>query len=48
MISPDRLPVVGDTWTDGLVGFHLRLGKHYHSRTDWLIYMDAVKKLLNK
>ena len=44
MISPDRLPVVGDVWTDGGVGFHLRAGKHYHSRTDWLIYMDAVKK----
>ena len=48
MISPDRLPVLGDTWTDGTVGFHLRAGKHYHSRTDWLVYMDAVKKLLKK
>ncbi len=48
MVSPDRLPVEGDTWTDGNVGFHLRKGKHYHSRTDWLIYMDAVKKLLKK
>lgn len=48
MISPDRLPVVGDVFTDGNVGFHLRTGKHYHSRTDWLIYMDAVKKLFEK
>ena len=48
MISPDRLPVVGDVFTDGNVGFHLRTGKHYHSRTDWLVYMDAVKKLFKR
>lgn len=44
LISSDRLPVCGDIFTDGEVGFHLRSGKHYHSRTDWLIYMDSVKK----
>ncbi len=44
LITPDRLPVCYDTLTDGEVGFHLRAGSHYHSRTDWLIYMDAVKK----
>ena len=44
IVCEDRLPVVGDVFTDGDVGFHLRSGKHYHSRTDWLVYMDAVKK----
>lgn len=46
IITPDKLPECGDALTDGDVGFHLRKGTHYHSRTDWLIYMDAVKKLL--
>ena len=48
MISPDKMPEVGDVFTDGNVGFHLRAGKHFHSRTDWLVYMDAVKKYLRK
>jgi hypothetical protein len=48
IITPDRLPVCGDIFTDGDVGFHLRAGKHYHSRTDWLVYMDAVKKYLSR
>ena len=48
MITPDKLPECGDTLTDGNVGFHLRKGKHFHSRTDWLIYMDAVKKYLQR
>ncbi len=43
LIAPDRLPVCGDAFTKGEVGFHLRKGKHFHSRNDWLIYMDAVK-----
>lgn len=44
LIAPDRMPICGDIFTDGCVGFHLREGKHYHSRTDWLIYMEALKK----
>ena len=44
IVTEDRLPVCGDILTEGGVGFHLRSGKHYHSRTDWLIYMDAVEK----
>lgn len=48
IITPDKLPECGDTLTQGRLGFHLRAGKHYHSRTDWLIYMSAVKKYLNR
>ena len=48
LITPDRLPECGDTVTDGDVGFHLRKGTHYHSRTDWLVYMDAAKKYLRR
>lgn len=46
-ITPDRLPLREDVFTDGEVGFHLRTGKHYHSRTDWLVYMNAIKKAFN-
>ena len=45
-VAPDCYPKVGDNLNDGEVGFHLRAGKHYHSRTDWLAYMDSVKKYL--
>jgi hypothetical protein len=44
LLSPDRLPVCGDEFIDGNVGFHLRKGKHYHSRSDWQVYLTAVKK----
>ncbi len=47
-VSLDRLPVCGDIFIDGEVGFHLRTGKHYHSRDDWHVYMDAIKKRLKK
>ena len=47
-ITPDKMPECGDIFTDGDVGFHLRAGKHFHSRTDWLVYMDAVKKYLSR
>ena len=48
LITPDKIPECGDTLIEGDVGFHLRAGKHYHSRTDWLVYMDAVKKYLSR
>ena len=46
MICPDRLPVCGDVFVDGEVGFHLRAGTHYQSREDWNVYMSALKKKL--
>lgn len=46
LATPDRMPECGDILTDGYVGFHLRAGSHFHSRTDWLVYMDAVKRIL--
>ena len=48
VIVKDRLPVVGDIFIDGEVGFHLRDGKHFFSRSDWLVYLAAEKKFLNK
>ncbi|MBE5732531.1 MAG: hypothetical protein E7353_05765 [Clostridiales bacterium] len=46
LICPDRLPVCGDVFTEGEVGFHLRAGTHYQSREDWNVYMSALKKKL--
>ena len=43
IVTPNRLPVCGDVFKDGEIGFHLRGGDHFHSRTDWLIFMDWLK-----
>lgn len=44
MIAPDRLPECGDNFDDGCVGFHMRAGEHFHSRADWQVYMESVRK----
>lgn len=43
LISSNSLPICGDVFTEGKIKFHLREGKHFHSRTDWLIYINALK-----
>lgn len=43
-ICEDRLPVIGDSYHDGRVGYHMRAGSHYFSRTDWLELIDFVRK----
>lgn len=44
LISPDRLPVIGDRFTDGNIGYHLRDGRHFLSREDWNAYIDFLNK----
>ena len=44
LLAPNRFPAIGDEHTDGTVGFHMRAGSHYFSRTDWLVYMRTMKK----
>ena len=46
-LHPDRLPEAGDIFQEGTVGFHLRSGKHFHSRYDWQRYMEVMKKHRN-
>lgn len=41
--SPPTAPIV---LHEGCIGYHLRAGSHFLSRTDWLAYMDFAKKAL--
>ncbi len=43
-IHPDRLPEPGDVFHEGNIGYHVRFGTHYFSRTDWLYFMEFAKK----
>ena len=44
LIAPDALPALGDEYIEGELGFHLRDGKHFFSRTDWLVYMKVLRR----
>lgn len=37
-----RLPVIGDAYHDGMIGYHLRDGLHYFSREDWNCYFQYL------
>ena len=43
MICEDRLPVAGDEYHEGCIGYHLREGLHYFGREDWNKLMKFVK-----
>ena len=43
-VHPDRLPMIGDAFHDGSIGYHLRDGSHYLSREDWNHYIDYLEK----
>ncbi len=38
-VHPDRLPLIGENFHNGNIGYHLRAGNHYFSREDWLRYI---------
>ena len=48
LITPDRMPVPGDAFHDGFVGYHLRAGKHFLSREDWNRYIAFMDQKLGK
>lgn len=41
--APDRLPLPGERFADGNVGYHLRAGTHFLSRYDWIRFCDFIK-----
>ena len=42
LVCPDRLPTIGDNFTEGKINYHLRDDNHYLSREDWNIYMNYL------
>lgn len=42
LYSFDRLPVPGEAYHAGRIGYHLRPGAHFMARTDWCRYMDYI------
>lgn len=40
LVTPDHLPEIGDALHEGKVGYHVRSGSHFLSRTDWLRYIE--------
>ena len=43
LVCPDRMPIPGDDFFDGNVGYHLRDNGHFLSREDWNAYMRFLK-----
>ena len=43
LVTPDRMPTPGESFSDGNIHFHLREGTHFLSRTDWNCYMDFLR-----
>lgn len=42
---PDRLPRPEEYFEGGKLCYHLRNGQHFYSRTDWLVYLDAMRNI---
>lgn len=43
-VSPDRLPVPGEAFHEGSIGYHLRAGGHDLIREDWQNFMKFFRK----
>lgn len=43
LITPDRFPEPGTVLHEGEIGYHIRPGSHYFSRTDWLAYLSYLR-----
>lgn len=48
LVTPDRMPEIGDVLHDGNVGYHLRAGGHFHSREDWNHYISFLNQKLGR
>lgn len=47
-IAPDRDIEIGDAFHEGDIGYHIRYGKHFISRTDWNRYIEFLNRHLSK
>lgn len=45
-VHPDRMPEIGDCFHEGMIGYHLRAGRHYFSREDWQKLLAYLSKQL--
>ena len=43
LVMPEREAVPGEAFFEGSVGYQIRKGAHFFSRTDWLRYMEFAK-----
>ena len=48
LVCPDRMPVPGDHFTAGNIGYHLRANGHFLSREDWCAYIDYLNLKWNR
>ncbi len=48
LIFEDHPPRIDDQYFEGRIGYHMRKGKHYFSRQDWLRLIAFVKTHLSK
>ncbi len=48
LVCPDRMPVPGDHFTEGHVGYHLRDHRHYLSREDWNAYIRFLNEKFHR
>ena len=46
LIVPDRLPIPGDHFSAGKIGYHLRPYQHFFSRQDWNTYIRFLNEKL--
>lgn len=44
LVMPERDALPDEAFQEGCIGYHMRSGSHYLSRTDWLYYMAFAKK----
>ena len=42
LVAPDHMPMVGDCFMTGNIGYHLRAGDHSLSREDWRFYINYL------
>ena len=45
LLCPDRLPRLGEAFSGGSLGYHVRPGEHYLSRYEWQRFLDFLDRV---